>query len=208
MRLFRSLQLSGGSFSLLGLLLFLSAGCETPSGPGVGAAPSQAPPAIARQRVDEIQPGDRLTIEFSDVNPSPPGTIQVVRDDGTITLPLSLEVKAAGKLKGELQKEIKDLYVPRYFRRLTVNIKTDDRFFFVGGEVRLPARQAYIGQMTVLKAVQSAGDFTDFANRKNVKIIRQNGRVDTENCIKARKNPKLDLPVFPGDIVHVERRIL
>jgi len=62
----------------------------------------------------------------------------------------------------QLQDEIVAIYVPKYFQRMTVSIKTDDRFFSVLGEVRNPSRQQYVGQMTVLKAIASAGGFTEF----------------------------------------------
>ena len=79
--------------------------------------------------------------------------------------------------------------------------------FYVGGEVKNQGRISYIGPITVLKAIQSAGDFTDFAQRKRVKLTRLNGKTETINCIKAREDPRLDLPVFPGDTIHVPRRI-
>ena len=61
--------------------------------------------------------------------------------------------------------------------------------------------------MTVLKAIQSASDFTDFAKKKKVQLTRSNGRKkETINCEKARQDPKLDLPIYPGDNIYVPRR--
>ena len=207
MRFSPLVKLAAGVSLALGFLL-LCVGCELAGG-GTGAVGAAT---LRESGPDIILTGDRLTVEFSDVNPAPPATVQIVREDGSITLPSltsdTIEVKAAGKTKGELQDEIRKLYVPRFFRRLTVSVKADDRFFYVGGEVRLPARQPYIGQMTVLKAIQSAGGFTDFADRKRVEVTRQNGHVDIINCVKARKQPKLDLPIYPGDLINVPRRLV
>jgi protein involved in polysaccharide export with SLBB domain len=46
----------------------------------------------------------------------------IVRKDGTVTLPLGQVVRASGKSSEELEKEIHDHYVPRFFKQMTVNI--------------------------------------------------------------------------------------
>ncbi|PYJ94009.1 MAG: hypothetical protein DME23_25520, partial [Verrucomicrobia bacterium] len=79
-------------------------------------------------------------------------------------------------------------------------------YFFVGGRVKNGGQKAYLSEMTVLKASQAAGDFDEYANRKNVQIIRADGRKETENCAKALKNPKLDKPIYPGDQIIVPQR--
>jgi protein involved in polysaccharide export with SLBB domain len=57
-----------------------------------------------------------------------------------------------------------------------------------------------------LQAIASAGDFTDFARKQEVLLTRSDGRKITVNCIKARKNPSLNLEILPGDIIDVPRR--
>ena len=47
---------------------------------------------------------------------------------------------AAGKTMRQLQEEIHDRYVPKYYRIMTPSVETRDRFFSVGGEVK--ARQS------------------------------------------------------------------
>ncbi len=129
------------------------------------------------------------------------------RKTAPLPFPYIGPVRAVGKTAGELQTEIHDLYVPKYYVRLTVTVSSPQRVFYVGGEVKQPGRQLYIGETTVTKAIQSAGDFTDFANQKKVKLIRHNGEVITVNCVKALKDPTLDPPVYPGDQIQVPRRI-
>jgi polysaccharide export outer membrane protein len=128
-----------------------------------------------------------------------------IKDDGTITLPYIGVVQAAGKTPGQLQNEILNLYVPKYYVRLTVTVKSEDRVYYVGGEVKLPGRQLYVGETTVTRAIQSAGDFTDFANRSKVWLTRANGKRIKVNCNKALENPSLDPPVYPGDQIQVPR---
>ena len=100
------------------------------------------------------------------------------------------------------------MYVPGYFRSLTVTVQLKERWFFVRGEVKNPGQKPYLGSMTVLKAISAAGDFTDFANRSHVRLTRADGtRTVTVDCKKALKNFRYDLPVYPGDVIHVSRRI-
>jgi protein involved in polysaccharide export with SLBB domain len=82
-----------------------------------------------------------------------------------------------------------------------------EQFYFVGGQVKAPNRYPYAGPTTVTKAIQSAGDFTDFANKKKIKLTRPNGTSSIIDWFKAQEDPRLDLPVFPGDKIHVPQRI-
>ncbi len=194
-------KLSRSQIGLAALLGFLFVGCETM--PEASKAPD-SPESVGS--VDRMRVGDKVTIEFTDVQVTPP-IIQTIREDGSVSLPLNITMKAAGKTRAELAKEIEATYVPKYYRRLTVFVRTEDRFYFVGGEVKAPSRQLYISEMTVLKAIQSAGDFTDFADKKRVQLMRANGHREVVNCLKAIGDPKMDPPVYPGDRIVVKRRI-
>jgi protein involved in polysaccharide export with SLBB domain len=82
-----------------------------------------------------------------------------------------------------------------------------DRVYYITGEVKQPGRQLYAGQMTVTKAITTAGDFTDFANH-TVWLIRANGQRIKVNCNKALKDSSKDLQVYPNDQIVVKRRLL
>jgi protein involved in polysaccharide export with SLBB domain len=155
--------------------------------------------------------GETVTVTFSGIDSieleQMPPSNQTINEDGTISLPYIGSVKAAGKTPGELQNDIHDLYVPKYYVRLTISINSPDRIFYVGGEVKTPGRQLYVGATTVTKAIQSAGDFTDFANRGKVWLIRADGQRIKVNCNKALEDPSQDLPVYPGDQIQVPRRL-
>jgi len=152
--------------------------------------------------------GETVNIIFSGT-PDPtefPPHEETIKEDGNITLPLIGSVQALGKTAGELQKAIRDLYVPKYYVRLTVTVKPGDLIYYVKGEVKTPGRQLYVGETSVTKAITSAGDFTDFASHK-VTLIRANGERLKVNVDKALDNPTLDAKVYPGDQVYVPRRI-
>jgi protein involved in polysaccharide export with SLBB domain len=188
-------------FAVVGFALLI--GCATGGG---GQGRSAAEMINDRSINTEYRPGDKITIDFLD-NPSmPQNWQQTVREDGMITLPLNQTVLAAGKRKGDLEKEIHALYVPKLLRRLTVNLRAEERTYFVRGEVKSPGQRPHTGSITALKAVGAAGDFTDFANRRKIEVIRANGEKLTVNGREALKDPSKDVPVYPGDIVYVHRR--
>jgi protein involved in polysaccharide export with SLBB domain len=159
---------------------------------------------------DIIQVGDNLTVTFADLpGPMPiPPIEDKVRDDGTIRLIQNLTFKAAGKSRGDLEKEIHDTYVPKYYRTMSVQVqqKGNTQFYYVDGEVKRPDRQIYISRLTVLKAIASSNGFTDFARKRAVVLTRANGRATTIDCIKAQRDSKLDLEVYPGDKIYVPRK--
>lgn len=183
----------------------LVTGCQTGSAISSGTS-DQPRPIRASQQADEFRIGDLVVVTLSGLPETVPPHEERIKEDGTITLPYIGAVKAAEKTPGELQKEIHDLYVPKYYLHLTVTVKSQERVYYVGGEVKTPGRQIYMGETTVTKAIQSAGDFTDFANRRKVMVTRADGKILTVNCSKALGNPALDLPVFPGDKIDVPRR--
>jgi protein involved in polysaccharide export with SLBB domain len=207
-----------GGASALGLagVILLLCGCESLSGPpgGTGTAPNESATAVSAQPVgdaggggiDELRVGDRITVTFSDIPGAPPPIEQKIREDGKIVLILGLEVTAAGKKAGDLAQEIKEAYVPKYFKRLTVNVKPEERVIYVGGQVRAPNRYIHVGEMTVLRAIKVAGDFTDYAKKTDVQVIRADGSKFKINCKKALKDPKFDVPIYPGDAIHVPQR--
>ena len=191
-----------GGLLVGGLLL---AGCgTTPPDPQLAGAADMA------RNIDSdeiIHKGSSLIITFSDtVQPIPPFE-ERVNEEGAITLIENENFTAEGKTRSQLEKEIRARYVPKYYRRLTVIIKPQERVFYVDGEVRTPGRPAYAPPMTVLKGIASAGGFTDFANRKRVTLTRGSGKKERVNCIEALKDASKDLTIYPGDSIHVPRKI-
>jgi protein involved in polysaccharide export with SLBB domain len=199
---------------LIALVLSLFAGCAT-SGSNAEFEPvptastnsghtAVAPPSPARS---VFNVGDLVIVIFSGLDKVIPAHEERVKEDGTITLPQIGAVKAEGRTPGELQKEIRSRYVDGrlYQPDLNVTVKGQERFFFVKGEVSRASNYVWSEGMTVLKAIAMAGDFNDFANRKRVTVTRVDGRQFTVDCKKAQGNPPLDLPVYPGDTIHVPK---
>jgi protein involved in polysaccharide export with SLBB domain len=187
----------------LPLLALMLTGCATPDYTEVMEQPngdSKGAPAA------QLHPGDTITISFDGIPDPIPTQEKTINEDGTITLSDIGTIKAAGKTSGELEQAIHDLYVPRFVLHLSVTVKPGDRVFYVNGEVGSKGRQVYVGQITISKAITSAGGFLDFANHKNVLLIRANGKRYTVNCDKILQGEAPDPPIFPGDQIEVKRR--
>lgn len=185
------------------LLILTGAGCATTdTNPSANTDTGPLP-----QWDDKLRVGDLVTITFQNT-PDLSTHEERIKEDGTLTLKHIGSVKAAGRTVGELQSDIHNLYVPKYYRNMVVTVRAEDRYFFVDGEVKLPNRYVYSGQQTVLKAIATAQGFTDFAAKERVELTRVDGRKFIVDCKKAQIKPVLDLPVYPGDRIMVPRRIL
>jgi protein involved in polysaccharide export with SLBB domain len=181
---------------------FFSDNPEPPAMDGSSATGSQTAADVAHFHV-----GDTVNVSFSGTTDTIPPHEEPIKEDGTITLPYIGAIQAAGKTAGELQNEIHDLYVPKYYVRLTVTVMPGDLVYYVGGEVVHAGAEIYLSETTVTKAIQAAGGLTDFANHKKVWLIRANGQRIKVNYDDALEDPSQDPPVYPSDQINVVRRI-
>ena len=181
---------------------------DTPNPPAMSGQPS-ANESASESAADaaRFHVGDTIIVSLTGLPEEIPPHQEPIKEDGTITMPDIGKVQAAGKTAGELQNQIHDLYVPKFYTHLTVTVNIGDRVYYVSGEVKAPGRQLYVGQATVTKAITSAGDFTDFANHKKVWLIRANGQRIKVNCEKAIQDSSQDPLVYPNDQIQVPRRI-
>ena len=154
--------------------------------------------------------GDKLRIEvYKDTQLSQ--SLQV-RPDGKITLPLVGDVPAAGRTSVELRDAIAK-QLEEYIAKPVVTVivtETTPQVVYVTGEVNKPGALALAtGQMSIIQAIAMAGGFTDFANKKDIRILRKgaNGmqtlRFNYKDAIddESRREP---LPLLPGDTVIVK----
>jgi polysaccharide export outer membrane protein len=174
------------TLAALSLLVLLgAASAQTPKTP-----PRPAPAASADSRGKAPVPvgtsgasiagdyhlaaGDKLRIEvYKDAQLSQ--SLQV-RPDGKITLPLVGDVAAAGRTSTELRDAI-GIALKDYITNPVVTVivvEATPQVVYVTGEVNKPGALPLIGgQMSVLQALAMAGGFSDFANRKDIRILRK-----------------------------------
>jgi polysaccharide export outer membrane protein len=159
-----------------------------------------APPSD--DTIAQLHTGSALVVFFET-----PFTVEqhvLVQEDGTIALLSNRVFTASGKTRGELEREVRDYYVPRFFGDVRI-MTTDPPIYIVSGEVRSPGLRVLMGPTTLLKAIDLAGGFTGSANRKKVQLIRE-GTTHVINCVKAERDRKLDMEVLPGDRIVVPRK--
>jgi protein involved in polysaccharide export with SLBB domain len=197
------------SLSAAGLCLALGCGL-------FGGSSSQKPKitttAIAGSEEEasgRLRQGDELTVRL-DAGPqqqSPPQPLDVsIDENGAISLPLVGRINAAGLTSGELAEHIEANYVPRYYVRCTATVIVAQRFFYVGGEVRSPSRFLWSEDTTLMKAISTAGGFTDYANRRKVELVHGKDRLVLD-CQDLQHNPSKDVSIRPGDTITVPRSV-
>ena len=185
---------------VVGLLLVGCAGSGSSSSPGFAVASDQGGETRLRNG-DQIQ----VRLETGDVK-GPQAIDAGIDENGEISLPLINHIKAEGLTPSELSERIQANYVPRFYIRCTVTVLATIRFFYVGGEVRAPGRYNWSEDITLLKAINTAGGFNDYANRGKVEVTR--GREKRVlDCEDLRQHPERDIPIQPGDSIYISRSI-
>jgi polysaccharide biosynthesis/export protein len=156
----------------------------------------------------KLTPGDKLAV---DVYKDPQLSKQLqVRPDGKITLPLLGDIPAAGRTSLELRDAISDA-LKEYITNPTVTVavvETTPQVVYVMGEVNHPGTIPLMnGHLSILQALAMAGGFSEFANRKDVRIMRKGASgMDTLkfNYKDAVKNSTEPLQLLAGDTVIVK----
>lgn len=82
---------------------------------------------------------------------------------------------------------------------------------YVQGEVNKPGLLKYTKELTIVRAIASAGGFTEVANAKGVSVLRQNGAAKERLTVNVRDmmtDPQSapDVPLKPNDIIIVPQR--
>jgi len=135
---------------------------------------TKAAQAAATDPEYRMGPGDKLRIEVYK-DPQLSQSLQV-RPDGKITLPLVADIQASGltpiQLRDDLTTRLKE-YITNPVVTVIV-VEASAATAYVVGEVNHPGSVTLQGgQLTVLQALALAGGLKDFANSKNIRILRK-----------------------------------
>jgi polysaccharide export outer membrane protein len=175
--------------------------------PPVGAddkKPLAAAPSLPEEY--RMSPGDKLRIEVYK-DPQLSQSVQV-RPDGKITLPLIGDVEANGRTPIELRDAI-GTSLKEYITNPTVTVivvEATTATAYVMGEVNHPGAISLQAPLTVLQALAIAGGLKDFANAKNIRILRKGQwgvEMITFNYKDAVKSARAPVYLRPGDTVVV-----
>jgi len=141
-----------------------------------------------------------------------------VNDSGELEVPYIGLVAAAGKSCKELAYTIKTLLEREYYYHATVIIAVDHvseksrgKVYVYGsvkgqGPQEIPADESY----TVSKAIIRAGGFSDFANKRKVKLTRKGGKdyvIDLKRVIEEGHSEE-DVVLQPDDQIYVPQRLI
>ncbi|MCB0527045.1 MAG: polysaccharide biosynthesis/export family protein [Lewinellaceae bacterium] len=176
----------------------------------------------------KIQTDDILSIQVSSRNPETVTAFQLqkqgsegssgeralgqqegyrVDESGKVYLPFIGEVQAAGKTVMELRQEI-SMKLIAFFPDATVQVRFLNFRVTLIGEVARP--NAYIipnEQLNILEAIGMAGDFTPYARRNSVMVMRERNHQREFVRVNTQDTTLFKSPVFylkPNDIVYVE----
>jgi polysaccharide export outer membrane protein len=173
------------------------AGCYGDYGP-VAAVPE---PVIPQSNVGTLlQPGDVLKVTVYGEE-ALTGSYTIT-PSGEIAMPLVGPIRAAGRTRGELEREITHAYVSGKFidePKVTVDV-TSYLPFYVLGETLRPGAYPYTSGLNVLTAITLAGGFTYRASKTSVLIQHAGEAVWQEYPLSA------SVTVAPGDLIRIPER--
>lgn len=132
-----------------------------------------------------------------------------ISDSGTIVLPyLKSPIKASGKKPSALARIIEAAYrSAQIYTQPTIQVSADaqttgaSRFLSIMGEVKAPTRLIFTSGMTIFDAIAQCGGFTDFADKKKIKLTR-GGKVTYHDL--RRGDPKENIKIQANDLITVK----
>ncbi len=153
-----------------------------------------------------FNPGSGAIIQYSD-----PASVYLysysVNELGYIQLPLIGDMKASGLTIEEVKKQVQ-IYVDEYLKETTVVAKLANFQITLLGEVQAPGPHwVFTSNINIFEALALAGDITNVANGKNVKLIRATKNGSKIYTVDLTDKKLLESELYylePFDIVYVQ----
>jgi protein involved in polysaccharide export with SLBB domain len=161
--------------------------------------------------------GDRLSFRIVEDEEDPKPL--VVTDSGDLECPYIGRYPAAGKSCRDLARALKTELEKEYYFQATVIIAVDvmaksrGKVYLVGpvrapGPIEVPSDEVF----TLSKAILRAGGFTDFADKKNVRVTRKSTggaeqvfKVNVAEILDKGKT-ETDMKLEAGDLIVIPER--
>ncbi len=169
-----------------------------------------------------LAPGDRVSFRVIEekIEPKP----LLVADSGELEVPYVGRIMAKERTCQDLTREIKQKLEEKYFHRATVVLSVEllnpvRGSVYLFGEVRAAGSQPIPSgePLTLAKAIIRSGGFTDFADKRRVKVTRettlpsgttnQTFTVDIARVLQ-RGQLQQDLKLESGDIIYIPTRLV
>jgi polysaccharide export outer membrane protein len=141
-------------------------------------------------------------------------TEATIRPDGTITIPLVGDVKAAGEtpsaLKDKIKAQLANFLKMGGGNEVTVAVRAWKSYrFTIEGEVTRAGVFTNDQYLTVAEALAMAGGVTRFAKRDDIKLLRKDGKGNIRqipldyDALASGKRTDMNIFVLPGDLIYV-----
>lgn len=138
---------------------------------------------------------------------APASSGYLIDSAGMIEMPIIGELKVGGLNRMEATKLIQNK-LTEYLTNPIVQIRIVNFKVTVLGDVRSPGTFTIPNErITILEAIGLAGDLTITGNRKNVKVVRNDGKRDFQTVIDLTSQEVFNSPVYyleQNDIVYIE----
>jgi len=163
----------------------------------------------------KIQPHDRISITMYNHPELGTSTVQSQREDtkgvlvnsrGYVRLPLIKSIHVAGLSQTAAQKKIEKAF-SAYLEDAEVYLEVLNKRAYILGEINKPGIVPLFNEkLTLLQILAMAGDFTNYANKHSVVILKnRNNKVHSETVDLTGPNSLrlANIMIYPNDIVYV-----
>ena len=141
-------------------------------------------------------------------------TDATIRPDGTITMPLVGDIKAAGEtptaLKEKIKTQLANFVKMGGGNEVTVAVRAWKSYrFTIEGEVTRSGVFTNDQYLTVAEALAMAGGLSRFAKRDDIKLLRKDSKGTVHeipldyDALASGKRSDMNIFVLPGDLIYV-----
>ena len=178
-------------------VLLVCGGCQNP--PAVASVPESVASIDQATGIPLLQTGEKIKVTvFGENNLSGD---YVIDPGGFVSLPLAGTIKASGKTKLVLERELAKKFRGEFLRDPKVTVEVVEfRPFYVLGEVAKPGEYPYRGGINVMSAIAVAGGQTYRASNSTVIVQRAGETTTRELSLSA------SVLIYPGDLIQVPQR--
>jgi polysaccharide export outer membrane protein len=174
--------------------------------PKVTTPPPDSPGLAVDPKSYVIGPEDILYIRVWR-EPDFTGSV-AVRPDGKITMPLVGDIQAEGLTPDRLGVQLRQA-LSDFINKPEISVmlmQVNSKKFFISGGVNRPGSYPMVVPTRVFDALSGAGGFREFANTKDIIIVRGNTRLhfNHNEFIKGKK-PEQNILLESGDTIIVKQ---
>jgi protein involved in polysaccharide export with SLBB domain len=167
----------------------------------------------------KLKPGDKVSFRIEEDREEPKKL--TVADSGELEIPYIGRITVGNKTCKQVAEESRVLLEREYYYRASVvvavdsTVKVTSQVYVMGqvkkqGSVDIPAD----GKFTLARAIMLAGGFSDFAQKREVRVTRtvsgdkvEEKIVDLVEVVEKGKVEK-DLVLLPDDLIFVPKRLI